>query len=321
MNLEIIERFKNREIKAKSIFSIKDIPKNECYDFIRKYHYLKDAKFFCVYGYGLFLDNELVGCATYSNPQGISALKGWFGVSNDDKTILELSRLCMLPILNGTNATSFLLGNSMKMLKLHDIKAVITLADSGRHIGSIYQVCNFKYYGLTDSKTDFFTSDGKVNPRGKTSNVDGVWLPRTRKHRYCYILDKELNVLYNEEAHPTIKGNINYDCCNGTKIVYDNRYNKFYTCPKCCDKIKQIFPQIIYSNLTDTPYAKELYKKEYVYILNNIDKSILSQNKFDCIATTKEAQDQIKPYKDNIQSMITYDFRVDPPKLWKRIKN
>lgn len=52
----------------------------------------------------------------------------------------------------------------------------------------------------------------------------------------------------------------------------------------------------------------------------NINKSKLS-TKFDCIITTKEAQDQIKPYKDNIQSMITYDFRVNPPNLWKRIKN
>lgn len=52
----------------------------------------------------------------------------------------------------------------------------------------------------------------------------------------------------------------------------------------------------------------------------NINKSKLS-TKFDCIATTKEAQDQISQYKANIQSMITYDFRVSPPKLWKRIKN
>lgn len=41
--------------------------------------------------------------------------------------------------------------------------------------------------------------------------------------------------------------------------------------------------------------------------------------KFNCILTTKEAQDKIKPYKDNIQSMLTYDFRVNPPKLWKKI--
>ena len=240
MNQKLIEEFKNREIKAKQIFVIDEISKNEAYEFIRKYHYLGDAKFFCVYAYGLFCEKELVGCATYSNPQGISALKGWFGISNQDQTVLELSRLCMLPSLNGTNATSYLLGNSMKMLKQHNIRAIVTLADSSRHIGSIYQVCNFKYYGLTDKKTDFFCADGRVNPRGATKELHGVWLPRTRKHRYCYILDKELKVLYKEQPHPTVKQKIEYDCCNGTKIVYDNRFGEYYTCPKCCGKLEKV---------------------------------------------------------------------------------
>ena len=47
MNKELIEEFKNREIKAKQIFVIDEISKNEAYEFIRKYHYLGDAKFFC----------------------------------------------------------------------------------------------------------------------------------------------------------------------------------------------------------------------------------------------------------------------------------
>ncbi len=238
--IQDFEKFKNREVKAKEIFTIKEIPKNVAYDFIKKYHYLKDAKFFCVYGYGLFYKEELVGCATYSNPQGNVALKGWFGFANDCKTVLELSRLCMLPILNGTNATSYLLGNSMKKLKEHDIEAVITLADSNRHIGSIYQVCNFKYYGLTDKKTDFFSIDGKVNPRGATKNVHGVWLPRTQKHRYCYLLDKSLKILYDEQAHPTKKETLELECCNGTHKVYDNRFNEWYTCPRCTGKLELI---------------------------------------------------------------------------------
>ena len=112
------ERFKNRECRAKDIFSIQEITKPQAYEFVRKYHYLGDAKFFCVKAFGLFFDktNELVGCATYSLPQGIDALKGWFSLGNSTKNIFELSRLCMLPELNGTNATSFLLGGSLKEL-------------------------------------------------------------------------------------------------------------------------------------------------------------------------------------------------------------
>ena len=48
---------------------------------------------------------------------------------------------------------------------------------------------DFKYYGLTDKKTDFYTADGRVNPRGATKDIRGIWLPRTRKHRYAYVLD------------------------------------------------------------------------------------------------------------------------------------
>lgn len=181
--------FKERKIKAKQIFTIREVDKNTCYEFVRRYHYLANAKFFCVYGYGLyykdeFYGEEMVGCATFSNPQGTVTLKGWFGLDNDSTDVLELSKLCLLPSLNNTNATSFLLGNSIKMLKKHGIRAVITLADSSRHIGSIYQVCNFKYYGLTDKKSDFYSNDGYKNPRGQTSNRHGVWVERPRKHRY-----------------------------------------------------------------------------------------------------------------------------------------
>lgn len=235
-----IQSFKNREIKAKTIFSLSEIDKSLAYSFITKYHYLKDAKFFAKYCYGIFIGDDLVGCATYSNPQGIVAMKSWFGLENDNQDALELSRLCMLPILNGTNATSFLLGNSLRLLKKKQVKAVITLADDSRHVGSIYQVCNFKYYGLTDKKTDFYTSDGKVNPRGQTKDLKGVWLPRTQKHRYCYILDGSLICLLKEQKRPDI-GMINsYECCNKTNKVFDKRNKEWYSCPKCTDKISLI---------------------------------------------------------------------------------
>lgn len=236
-----IEKFKNREAKGNQIFTIRNIDKKIAFEFIRKYHYLKDAKFFAKYAYGLFIGDELVGCTTFSNPQGISSMKSWFGLDNSNQSVLELSRLCMLPKLNGTNATSYLLGNSMKMLKHLNVKAVISLADGSRHKGSIYQICNFKYYGLTDKKTDFFCADGRTNPRGKTADVDGVWLPRTQKHRYCFLIDKTLTVLLSECDKPnTTEATQENTCCNGTHEVFDNRFNKTYSCPKCTDKIELI---------------------------------------------------------------------------------
>lgn len=238
-----LNAFKAREIKAKKIFTIREIDKNSCYEFVRRYHYLANGKFSCMYGYGLFYidenrSQELVGVATFSAPQGISALKGWFGLSNDCTYVLELSRLCMLPCLNQTNATSYLLGNSMKMLKKHGIKVVITLADSSRHVGSIYQVCNFKYYGKTDKKTDFWTIDGIKNPRGKVNDRHGVWVERPCKHRYAYVLDKSLKVLYDEQPIPKADERHVPNCCHGTKKVYDNRFHEWFSCPVCCGYIK-----------------------------------------------------------------------------------
>lgn len=109
---EVLNAFKNREVKAKSIFDIKPITKKEAYDFVKQYHYLGEAKFFSKEAFGLFTkeDGEMVGCATFSLPQGNVALKGWFSLGNDTKDIYELSRLTVLPVLNKTNATSFLLG-------------------------------------------------------------------------------------------------------------------------------------------------------------------------------------------------------------------
>lgn len=239
-----IENFKKRECKAKDIFEIREIDKPTAYEFVRKYHYLGDAKFFSQKAFGLYLKNndQLVGVSTFAQPQGISALKGWFSLENQNKDILELSRLAMLPILNGTNATSYLLGGSIKELKKQKCcRAVITLACSERHVGSIYQVCNFDYYGLSDKKTDFYSEDGKINPRGKTNDVYGVWLPRARKHRYAYIIDKTLKVNYEKQTKPKVNDTIELDCCNGTNRVYDKRFNRYYTCPRCTGKLERIF--------------------------------------------------------------------------------
>ena len=249
--IDKIEKFKLREAKAKDLFSIREIGKAEAYDFVRKYHYLGNAKFFAKFSYGLIMGAELVGVATFGCPQGSDALKGWFGLPNNDETVMELTRLCMLPMLNGTNATSYLLGGSIRMIKSHGIRAIITLATSDRHVGSIYQVCNFKYYGLTTPKSDFWSFDTQSKPRGKVTELQGVWVAKPRKHRYAYIIDKKLKCLYTEEKRPPLDMSVDYSCCGGTGIVHDNRYNVDYTCPICTKRLykvvdgKEIAPDFI----------------------------------------------------------------------------
>lgn len=213
-----LEAFKERKAKAKDVFTIARITKNEAFEFVSKYHYLKDAKFFQVDGFGLFekSSGNLVGVASYAQTQGIVALRSWFSLGNENTNIYELSRLCVLPSLNGTNATSYLLGNTLKILRKEGyVRAVTTLASSDRHVGSIYQVCNFTYYGLSDPKSDFFSVDGKCNARGKTADKAGVWLPRPRKHRYAYIFDKTLKCNYPEQDRPKLTDKTSVLCCGG----------------------------------------------------------------------------------------------------------
>lgn len=242
MENELIEKFKNREVKAKEVFIVERISINEAKKLIEKYHYLGKKKFMITYAYGIRLkeDKEYLGSAVFGQVGGISSLKGWFGLTNENTNILELTRLVMNPILNNTNATSFLLSHAIKDLKKYNIRAIVSLADSSLHYGYIYQACNFNYYGLSDKKTDFYSVDGKVNPRGSTKDKEGVWLPRSRKHRYCYIIDKSLKVLYKQESYPKGDDHISVDCCEGTKKVLDNRFDVWYTCPRCVGKLDKI---------------------------------------------------------------------------------
>ena len=34
--------------------------------------------------------------------------------------------------------------------------------------------------------------------------------------------------------------NVKPTCCNGTHIVYDKRFDKYYTCPKCCVEFREL---------------------------------------------------------------------------------
>ena len=267
---DLFEKFKNRECKAKDIFELREISKPLAYDFISQYHYLGDAKFFSMYSYGMYCKqtNELCGCATYSLPQGKETAYGWFGIDDINNDIVELSRLCVLPELNGTNASSYLLGNSIKLLKSKNVRAIITLAEATRHVGSIYQVCNFKYFGLTDKKCDFYTPDG-IFGRGKPSEFDGVWLPRSSKHRYAYIIDKSLKCKYKEQEIPKSGDLLINTCCNDKYVVEDKRNHKYYTCPKCTKKMIELSNDKFNEFFNSTLSNEELLNSINNYISEN----------------------------------------------------
>ena len=96
--------FKSWRKKAKDAFDIREISKADAFLFVSKYHYLGSKDFLSMFQYGLFIKGQeiMVGVATFATPAGVNALNGWFGLkSNNTIEIQELTRLCVIPELNG----------------------------------------------------------------------------------------------------------------------------------------------------------------------------------------------------------------------------
>jgi len=194
-------------------YKINKITKVQCKEILIKYHYLtKETKTFrSGINYGLFLNGMLIGCAIYHCPSVPETVKGCFGLNrNEQSGFYELGRLALDPNHYKRNLTSWFLSKTIKLLRKEiNVRAILSYADSELHTGYIYQATNFKYYGLTALKSDFWIlqDDGTYikYQRGKIKGLQGENRPRSRKHRYLLIFDKKLKCLWEEKPYP--KGN------------------------------------------------------------------------------------------------------------------
>lgn len=190
----------------KSDFYIDKVCKEEIKNLLHTHHYLKDESkdFKSGFNYGLFKSTfecplNLGGClgaCIFSSLPVPEIAVGAFGLErNQQKGIYELSRLCIHPDIQKEeyNITSWFLSRCIRRFKKDaNVSAILSYADSTRHNGIIYRACNFKYYGLTDPKKDFYYADGTKHSRGSVKGVEGEWKDRSRKHRYLMVFDKEL---------------------------------------------------------------------------------------------------------------------------------
>ena len=191
---------------AKTDFYIDKVSKKQSEELLLKYHYLKDFSkgFKSGYNYGLFEKNDfsplnlggVLGVCIFTGLPVPEVAKGAFGLErNEQQGLFELSRLCIHPITQSReyNITSWFVSQAIRQFRKDtEVKAILSYADSDHHSGTIYRACNFKYYGLTDPKKDFYYSDGTKHSRGKIKGEDGEWRDRSRKHRYLMVFDKEL---------------------------------------------------------------------------------------------------------------------------------
>jgi len=201
---------------------------------VEKYHYLGEKDFRSGYCYSLcekanqsFGDltaiGKTLGGLVWHGVSVPNTVVGAFGLDRDDQEgMFELGRFVLITEANQKNVASFFLSKSIKMLqKKTKVRALITYADSEHHKGTLYKACNFKYYGLTDPKTDFFDERGKRIERGEVKSMRGQWLPRSRKHRYMIVFDKNLNIKWREQ--PYIKNN------NSTETSPDSLWNSLWS--------------------------------------------------------------------------------------------
>lgn len=185
---------------------VEPISYNHAYELVNAFHYLGSKRFIGQHAFGLIQDIQVIGAVVYSPLSVPNSATSAFGFERGNyPNLLEMSRLVLEPELNGKNYGSMLVGRSLRILKQRGIRAVISYADSSRHIGSIYQACNFGYYGLTPQKSDFYFADGTKLSRGKSKGFAGQWQPRSRKHRYLYLLDKKLVPIWEKQPYPKLE--------------------------------------------------------------------------------------------------------------------
>jgi len=205
---------------VKEDFFIDNVKKCEVKDLLNTFHYLRhESKDFKVspYSYGLYRNSvtdvlHIGGCLGVCIFTGLPVPEiavGAFGLQrHEQEGLYELSRLCVHPDIQKEeyNITSWFVSRCIKKFRKDtEVKAILSYADSSHHSGIIYRATNFKYYGKTDSKSDFWIeqSDGSYikHSRGPIKGLKGEWRERSRKHRYLMIFDKELEKKLKWEEH------------------------------------------------------------------------------------------------------------------------
>lgn len=191
-------------------YTIKRVSKAECEQILSKNHYLSKQgfSFRCGRNYGLFEKDKLIGVAIFHTVSAWETVKGAFGLEDkEQKGFWELGRLAIDSENNVKNLASWFTARCIKLLRAEEnVRALISYADTEYHEGYIYQALNFKYYGLTAPKKDFWVKqeDGTYKKlfRGATKGVKGEWRPRSQKHRYMMVFDPSLTVKWKQEPYP-----------------------------------------------------------------------------------------------------------------------
>jgi hypothetical protein len=200
----------------KSDYSSLVIPKNLLEGLMRKHHYLSkvSAGFKSGFNVGLIYKGKVVGGCIFTGFPVPELSQSCFGLNRTDQDGLwELSRFVLDPShqeLEHNLATWFMARSIKKLRAEQPVRAVLSYADNDHHSGVIYSASNFRYYGLTDKKKDFFIESQQEDmfsgnqmikhSRGKMKGLEGEWRDRSQKHRFLLVFDKSLSCKWQQEV-------------------------------------------------------------------------------------------------------------------------
>lgn len=128
----------------KEKYSIKQIDKKVANNIQIENHYLH-TKASCIYGFGLFEGDDIIGVILYGNPTAPTTID--ICGTEERKNVIEITRL-WIKDETPKNTESFFIANTIKMIEK---EIIIAFADPEYdHIGIVYQASNFIFTGKSD---------------------------------------------------------------------------------------------------------------------------------------------------------------------------
>jgi hypothetical protein len=175
-------------------WKVNTIDKSLACDIVVKNHYLHRIPS-CVYAFGLYQDNILLGVIVYGIPASDSVMQ--LCGKEEKKNVVELVRLWTVDD-GQRNKESYLISHSLKMIPY---EIIISYADASfGHVGIVYQATNWLYTGLTGRHIAWkIDGEQKQHNRhcfdkyGGIEKAKGVLgdrmtpFERPQKHRYIYL--------------------------------------------------------------------------------------------------------------------------------------
>jgi hypothetical protein len=176
-------------------YEIKPVTSQEATKMVVENHYLhrRASAMFC---FGLFEQEEMIGCVIYGKPASPSLCVGVCG-KEESNNVIELTRL-WIKDETPKNTESFFIGRTLRLLpKEKDI--IVSYAEIGAgHVGTVYQATNWIYTGMSDRHVEWrldgatsathtrhiFDEHGGVNGAKEFYGERLHRHERPRKHRY-----------------------------------------------------------------------------------------------------------------------------------------